>query len=354
MSDLDIEQSDLPEISQEQNRGPSPGQTLKRLREELGLSHARVAESLHLTVRYVKALENDEYQKLPGKIFVKGYFKSYAMLVKADVEDIVACYEQFSSVMEESVESEAKVLRVRKVYDQNLRWLVGAATIIVFVLVISWWFNRGDGAANGTEPGLMIDEVLLFLDVEDDPEAATAEALLASREPAPEPFPEEQAEDSIPFNEFAQSPESVSSEVEIADTDTEDEAVNILYQSTGEVPSAVPGSNISNSTLSSSIMPGYEVEERNGRRIINLDGDGDDVLQMHFTGTSWIEVDDILNVRLYNDNLHEGDELTIKGEAPFDVLIGDANMVEVVFNSRVVDVVSSIRSDSSTRIYLEP
>ena len=44
---------------------PAPGQKLKAIRQELGLSHARVAESLHITAHYVKALEDAQYDKLP-------------------------------------------------------------------------------------------------------------------------------------------------------------------------------------------------------------------------------------------------------------------------------------------------
>lgn len=120
---------------------PSPGEKLKFLREELGYSKTKVAEELHMTVRYVTAMETDEYEVLPGKTFVKGYIKSYASLLKANVDEVLECYQQFSEALDQNVVSEAKVIQARKNYDQNKRWLICAAVIIVIVIAISWWYQ---------------------------------------------------------------------------------------------------------------------------------------------------------------------------------------------------------------------
>jgi len=92
----------------------SPGEKLKKLREERGLSHHRVAEALHMTAHYVKSLESDQYQKLPGKTFVKGYFKAYARLLDADVDEVMQCYEQYVSALEETQENEAEEILAKK------------------------------------------------------------------------------------------------------------------------------------------------------------------------------------------------------------------------------------------------
>ena len=76
------------------------------------------------------------------------------------------------------------------------------------------------------------------------------------------------------------------------------------------------------------------------------------MLEVHFLGESWIEVDNGERIRLYNDMLGSGDDLTIKGLAPFSILIGDASVVKMSFNSSDVDILSRIRSDNSARIVL--
>lgn len=127
--------------SVEQALWPSPGQKLKSIREELGYSEAKVAEFLHMTVRYIRALENDEYHILPGKIFVKGYYKAYANFLNVDVDEILRCYEQYSAAVEETEVTEAKVILARKNYDQNKRWSICAAVIIVLIIAVSWWLQ---------------------------------------------------------------------------------------------------------------------------------------------------------------------------------------------------------------------
>jgi cytoskeleton protein RodZ len=128
-------------IEAEQELVLSPGQRLKKIREELGYSEAKVAESLHMTARYVRALENDQYHILPGKTFVKGYFRAYAAFLNTDVEAFMKCYQEFSTALEETEQSEAKVIQAKKAYDQNKRWSICAAIIIIIVVGVSWWYK---------------------------------------------------------------------------------------------------------------------------------------------------------------------------------------------------------------------
>jgi len=184
---------------------PSPGEKLRKIREERGLSHHRVADALHMTAHYVKSLESDQYDKLPGKTFVKGYFKAYARLLEADVDEIMRCYENFVVALEESQESVAEEIRARKVYDQNIRWMICAAVIIIVVVGVSWWMsrqpqntaevdeNRTTSTAvvevqsitepENTSANTQVSEnVLGFADVQ---EPVTAEALIAKLEEKP-------------------------------------------------------------------------------------------------------------------------------------------------------------------------
>ena len=52
------------------------GEILQQERMRRGFSEKKVADQLHITVHYVKALETEHYEKLPGAVFAKGYIKS--------------------------------------------------------------------------------------------------------------------------------------------------------------------------------------------------------------------------------------------------------------------------------------
>ncbi len=67
----------------------SPGAKLSAARFEYDLSRADVAAYLNLSERVITALENDDYDQLPGPTFAKGYMRAYARLMNLDEEEIV-------------------------------------------------------------------------------------------------------------------------------------------------------------------------------------------------------------------------------------------------------------------------
>ena len=44
----------------------SAGALLREAREAKGLDEKAIADKLHITVHYIKALESDQFEKLPG------------------------------------------------------------------------------------------------------------------------------------------------------------------------------------------------------------------------------------------------------------------------------------------------
>lgn len=61
---------------------PCPGKRLKTAREARGMGVAQAAEQLHLSRAMVNALEAEDYDRLPARVFVRGYYKNYARLVE--------------------------------------------------------------------------------------------------------------------------------------------------------------------------------------------------------------------------------------------------------------------------------
>lgn len=352
-----------------QSSWPSPGQKLKKLREDMGLSHARVADALHMTAHYVKALENDQYEKLPGKTFVKGYFRAYARLLGADVDDIMQCYQKYNDALEETEESEANVIRAQKAYDQNMRWLVAAAVIIIVVVGVSWWFStrQDTEAAVSANTDKAVAESVANRPAERPGQAAepaagqqsapapASQALVtappavtpdAGQAAAPEPDP---AAESV-----ADAATAASGADEIPLPDPDADRVAAGADAGDAIAADIDGSDVAAAAGSRSTLPDYTVTRvDDDHRLVSLDTEGEDTLAVHFSGASWIEIDNADNNRLYHDMLHEGDDLSLRGKAPFNILIGDANVVELTFNSRQVEI-ARIRSDNSARILLEP
>ena len=72
------------------------GDIFRQARKRLGLNEKEVADQLHITMHYVRALESNSYEKLPGAVFAKGYVKSYALLLDLDVEELLSLYDELT------------------------------------------------------------------------------------------------------------------------------------------------------------------------------------------------------------------------------------------------------------------
>lgn len=67
----------------------APGARLSQARQAQNLATADVARRLKLSVWQIEALEADRYHDLPGPIFVRGFIRNYAKLVKLDPEELL-------------------------------------------------------------------------------------------------------------------------------------------------------------------------------------------------------------------------------------------------------------------------
>ena len=66
------------------------GAKLRAAREAAGLSIDAVAHQLKLAPRQVTALEEDDWQRLPGRTFVRGFARNYARFVQLDPDAVLA------------------------------------------------------------------------------------------------------------------------------------------------------------------------------------------------------------------------------------------------------------------------
>ena len=62
------------------------GYTLRQERERQNLSISDIEEGTSIRSVYIEAIENGEYDKLPGAIYTKGFIKNYAKFLDMDAE----------------------------------------------------------------------------------------------------------------------------------------------------------------------------------------------------------------------------------------------------------------------------
>ena len=70
----------------------SVGQYLRKRREELRMSVEEVARTTRVPISSVERIEADQFDELPGEVFVRGFLTSYARTVELAPEDVLARY----------------------------------------------------------------------------------------------------------------------------------------------------------------------------------------------------------------------------------------------------------------------
>ena len=111
----------------------SIGEELKRERELRGISLQEISDSTKVNLSFLRALEQDELEKLPGSFFTKGIIRTYARYIGIDEDPILDSYQEFMKMGTQSPEG-AKTKGTsgnRKIYVG----LVLSALAVIAILV---------------------------------------------------------------------------------------------------------------------------------------------------------------------------------------------------------------------------
>jgi len=118
----------------------SIGQELRRERELRGVSLNEISESTKISIRYLRALETDSLEILPGQFFTKGIIRAYAKHLGLEEESVLNKYYEDILLREQLLEKEKK----KKEYavGETPRRITsmlpyGLALIIVALVVLS-------------------------------------------------------------------------------------------------------------------------------------------------------------------------------------------------------------------------
>lgn len=82
------------------------GAILRKTREDKGWSYSDVEDNIKIRARYLEAMENENYEILPGPIYIKGFLRTYSRLLGLNPEEMVNYY---ISSAEHNIEPEVHV-----------------------------------------------------------------------------------------------------------------------------------------------------------------------------------------------------------------------------------------------------
>ena len=318
----------------------SPGPLLRKRRLENGWSVAEVARALCLSSSQLDALERDDYENLPGETYVLGYWRSYASLLGIDIKDSVAAHKKYLRDTASGRMPNPESRRLRRSGDSsNHHFGVSFALLsVVFLLGVWYWQNpspdslteQGGWSGDGYEPGGTAgsgsgsgsraesgrrenDE-----DAYDSLFPELSESIIAL--PEPNFFEEHDARHGAVgpwFGPHSELNGEVGNDESAADIAASAAAANQPFVPSGIRPAEVLAATARQST--GTLLPAQPGTTPTSEIIFAVDEE------------TWLEVHDHAGKRLINRTVTRGQRLTLAGQPPFSVFIGNARGVAVQY-----------------------
>lgn len=187
---------------------PHPGQRLHVARLNAKLELDKVAAQMHLSEEMLLAVEADEYDILPSRVFVRGYFRNYARLVGLPEAEILA---ELDQAWPEEVGADITIRPVGRHIKPEVHsshrlvrlftWLV---VLGLLSLVVIWWvgYLKPKGVSSAEPVAEAVDTIASAPAGVSLPAAPPAPALPTEQPAAPSaaPVAETSLQDAPPAN----------------------------------------------------------------------------------------------------------------------------------------------------------
>ena len=282
-----------------------PGQILSEARTKASMTIGDVAKILKFKERLVENIEKDIFdQKLPAT-YNRGYLKSYAKLINADINEVLSAYDMLGvAEVQRSEMLSFSNLTEKQAEHSRLMWLTYFIAAILFGLMILWWQQEPkqtiDENITDKQPDLAIPtsksemkKEAETLSLDDDVEITELDTGELTLEPALEKIAEKVSSST---NELIDQEEQVVTSIDSVDgTVALDVTEDVLL-----VENATPIAEISTAIFT-------------------------------FSGDCWVNIYDANGERIAWGVKKSGYVMNITGEAPLQVTLGKPELAIIEF-----------------------
>jgi cytoskeleton protein RodZ len=342
-------------------REPSPGTglggRLVAAREAQGLTLPYVARVLRLSEATLQALESNRYEDLPEPIYVRGYLRAYAWLLKMDEKVLFAEYDRLVDTPEPVLTPTTKVRGQATAREPYIGGATGLIVVAMVVLLGSGWYSqlKHDVPAQSQTASLEAEQpasptsVLSPLQIDSQ---NLGPGLVVALPPAipPKSLASEAAEESF-----------AADEPELRTGETAAAAVELALPLVSESPvTANADAVVQRRDLGATVEPVVPdlaiatlVSEHGRLAKANFAPTGEDVLVIKANDESWAEVVDANGNQLLYKLLRPGMVRRLPGQAPFRVFLGNAPAVDLSLNQEQIDHTSFHRQNRTAQFSVD-
>ena len=133
------------------------GAHLKSERELRGVTIDEVASKTKIHTRYLHALESNQFEKLPGEVFINGFIRSIAKVIGADENELLTAYSDI--IKEPSNEDKNLSTPDNKKSKWNINFILLISLIILFfggaILGLKFTFQKDNKVSPESIPPVL-------------------------------------------------------------------------------------------------------------------------------------------------------------------------------------------------------
>lgn len=255
----------------------SIGQALRDAREAQGISLDDAAVRLRLMQRQIEAMERDDFESLGQPVFARGFVRNYARLLGLAPEPLLGRME--GAPAEPPAVSRVEPIPSRPWFASP--WLIVSLLALVLAVAVP---------------------VALYMWLSSEPEEPARTAAPLARHPA----------EGAPATPGAAKPEAAAPATTAASLPAAPPVVGDGQGESGDPASPAP--------------------------VATESAPAGSVLHLEFVGDSWTEVRDESGRMLMRQLNHAGGSADVRGQPPFDLVIGNAAQVQLTYNGRAIDL----------------
>jgi cytoskeleton protein RodZ len=253
----------------------SVGQILREAREAKGITLEDAAARLRLMQRQIVAMESDDFESLGQSVFARGFVRNYARLLGLAPETLLARMEGAPAEPAAVSQPEPAEVRPSLISPWLILVLLGLLVLVAVPVALYVWLNSGDEE-----------------DLANPPSVGTSLSEPAAP-PAPATQPVEAPAVVVPAPPVSARPAAA-------------EIVEPAAEAGGP---AAPSSAALRS-----------------------------VLHIEFGDEAWTEIKDASGRMLHRQLNTAGSSVDVRGQPPFDIVIGNAAHARLTYNGRPIDL----------------
>lgn len=326
--------------------GTGPGTRLQAARIEQSLSVEDLANRMHLNASIIRAIEENDFEEITAPIFVKGYLRAYARIVKLNEDEVIKQYLDSYSNEDPPIITSNHMASEISSDDARVKWTTYLVILGLLVLLAVWWWKKDQNKSD-----------LYSLDAQ----PAQSERMQDS---AQAPLVEQAVNGSVAFG-FEQTfiepapagqvvaPTEITAPVpkpEVVPVSTLNAGAEVLAPAAEEIELEVQAQQTqipAEPSARQSYGVGETAEGVSTQRQAPMGSDSIDII-VH--ADTWADIKDSGGHRLVYDLLRASQTVKVTGMAPFAVFFGNGHGVELSFNREPIDISSFIRDDNTARL----